>query len=64
MEREQRPIYLATLTVDTATIEAKYPSFIADRATATIFRSVLMKPEQRGYVGELFREIEAMVACK
>jgi glutamate/tyrosine decarboxylase-like PLP-dependent enzyme len=61
MERDSRPIYLATLKVDAAAVKAKYPSFVADQQTAVIFRSVLMKPEQRNSVNELFAEIEAMV---
>ncbi len=60
MEREVRPIYLATLTVDAAAIAVRHPAFEADRPTAVILRSVLMKPEHRRCVPELFREIEAM----
>ncbi len=63
MERKDRPIYLATLTVDSSAIETKHPSFDADQPTAVIFRSVLMKPEHRHTVRELFHEIEAMIGC-
>jgi glutamate/tyrosine decarboxylase-like PLP-dependent enzyme len=62
MERTERPIYLATLTVDAAAINASHPSFIADQHSAVIFRSVLMKPEQRAYVQVLLQEIEAVIA--
>jgi glutamate/tyrosine decarboxylase-like PLP-dependent enzyme len=63
MERKERPIYLATLTVDAADIGVKYPSFAADRPTAVIFRSVLMKPEHRSAVRGLFHEIESMISA-
>lgn len=61
MERKEHPIYLATLSVDSEAIVARYPEFAADRPTTVILRSVLMKPEHRGYVPELFKEIEAMM---
>jgi glutamate/tyrosine decarboxylase-like PLP-dependent enzyme len=62
MERKERPIYLATLTVDAAAVKQKYPAFETDQPTALIFRSVLMKPEHRAHVRKLFVEIEKMIA--
>ncbi|MGE5314265.1 MAG: pyridoxal phosphate-dependent decarboxylase family protein, partial [Acidobacteriota bacterium] len=61
MERKERPVYLALLTVESAAIAQRYPDFVCDRPTASVIRSVLMKPEHTKYVPILFRDIESAV---
>jgi glutamate/tyrosine decarboxylase-like PLP-dependent enzyme len=61
MERKEHPIYLAVLTVDSATIQERYPSFVCDSPKTSIIRSALMKPEHRQYVPVLFNEIESLI---
>jgi len=61
MEREQ-PVFLSTLRVTAAGMSERHPEVRADRDGARILRSVLMKPEAEGYVGELHARVERLAA--
>lgn len=61
MNHPTNPLYLATLTVESGSIRNRYPEFVADAPTTTIFRSVLMKPEHGDFVRTLVHEIETAV---
>jgi hypothetical protein len=58
MDRKERPVFLALLTVESAAIARTYPDFVCDKPSTSVIRSVLMKPEHKSYVPVLFREIE------
>jgi len=57
-----RPVFLSTLRVTAAGMSRRHPGIIADRDGARILRSVLMKPEARGYVAELHARVEELAA--
>jgi glutamate/tyrosine decarboxylase-like PLP-dependent enzyme len=61
MKRE-RPVFLSTLRVTAAAMARRHPGVAADRDGARILRSVLMKPESEGYLGELNSRVEALAA--
>ena len=61
MKRE-RPVFLSTLRVTAAGMSRRHPGIEADAGGARILRSVLMKPETEGYVGELHARAEQLAA--
>jgi len=61
MNHPTHPLYLATVTVDSHSIQTHYPEFVVDAPTTTIFRSVLMKPEHKDFVNTLLNEIEMAI---
>jgi glutamate/tyrosine decarboxylase-like PLP-dependent enzyme len=61
MNRPANPLYVATLTVSSESIQRRYPEFIANVPTTKIFRSVLMKPEHYTFVPTLIKELETTV---
>jgi glutamate/tyrosine decarboxylase-like PLP-dependent enzyme len=58
MSRKERPLYLATLIVDSQLISRRYQDFIPDRPTTKIFRSVFMKPEHYDFLPVFLKELE------
>jgi glutamate/tyrosine decarboxylase-like PLP-dependent enzyme len=56
----ERPLFLSTLRVTSAAMTRRHPGVAADRDGARILRSVLMKPESEGYLGELHARVEAL----
>ena len=60
--KADRPVFLSTLRVTAAGMSRRHPGVQADRDGARILRSVLMKPEARGYVGELHARVEELAA--
>jgi glutamate/tyrosine decarboxylase-like PLP-dependent enzyme len=60
--KRDRPVFLSTLRVTSAAMARRHPGIEADRDGARILRSVLMKPEAEGYLGELRSRIEDLVA--
>jgi glutamate/tyrosine decarboxylase-like PLP-dependent enzyme len=61
MDRKTSPIFLATLSVDSAGIKKMYPEFHSDALSTKIFRSVLMKPEHLHFVSTLMNEIDSSI---
>jgi glutamate/tyrosine decarboxylase-like PLP-dependent enzyme len=59
---QNRPVFLSTLRVTSAGMSRRHPGIKADRDAARILRSVLMKPEARGYVPELHARVERLAA--
>ena len=57
-----RPVFLSTLRVTAAGMSRRHPGVRADQDGARILRSVLMKPEARGYVTELHARVEELAA--
>ena len=53
---------MSTLRVTSAGMSRRHPGIGADRDGARILRSVLMKPEARGYVSELHARVEELAA--
>ena len=60
--KADRPLFLSTLRVTAAGLSRRHPGIAADRDGARILRSVLMKPEARGYVAELHARAEDLAA--
>src|SRR5215813_680404 len=60
--KQERPVFLSTLRVTAAGMSRRHPGIKADRDGARILRSVLMKPEARGYVPELHAGVERLAA--
>jgi glutamate/tyrosine decarboxylase-like PLP-dependent enzyme len=60
--KQDRPVFLSTLRVTAAGMSRRHPGIMADRDGARILRSVLMKPEARGYVPELHARVERLAA--
>jgi glutamate/tyrosine decarboxylase-like PLP-dependent enzyme len=60
--KRDRPVFLSTLRVTAAAISERHPGIEADASGGRILRSVLMKPEAEGYVGELLARIEQLAA--
>ena len=60
--KQDRPVFLSTLRVTSADMSRRHPGIKADRDGARILRSVLMKPEARGYVPELHARVERLAA--
>jgi len=60
--KQDRPAFLSTLRVTSASMARRHPAIKADRDGARILRSVLMKPEARGYVPELHARVERLAA--
>ena len=60
--KASRPVFLSTLRVTAAGMSRRHPGVRADRDGARILRSVLMKPEARGYVTELHARVEELAA--
>lgn len=55
---KDRSFYLSLYKVPAASFRQFHPDYEADEEQVTILRSVLMKPEQEGFVSELFQRIE------
>ena len=55
----EHSFYLSLYKVPSEEFVRLHPQYEADSETVTILRSVFMKPEQAGFVGELFSRIEA-----
>ncbi|MDE3058982.1 MAG: aspartate aminotransferase family protein [Bacteroidota bacterium] len=53
------PLFLALLKIESSYLKTKF-NFIADQPTATILRSVLMKPEHLRFVPAMFEELEKL----
>jgi glutamate/tyrosine decarboxylase-like PLP-dependent enzyme len=60
--KASRPVFLSTLRVTAAGMARRHPGVHADQDGARILRSVLMKPEARGYVTELHARVEELAA--
>jgi len=60
--KASRPVFLSTLRVTAAGMSSRHPGVRADQDGARILRSVLMKPEARGYVTELHARVEELAA--
>jgi glutamate/tyrosine decarboxylase-like PLP-dependent enzyme len=60
--KQDRPVFLSTLRVTAAGLSRRHPGIKADRDGTRILRSVLMKPEASGYLGELHARVEALAA--
>jgi hypothetical protein len=60
--KQDRPVFLSTLRVTSAGMSRRHPGIRADGDGARILRSVLMKPEARGYVPELHARVERLAA--
>jgi glutamate/tyrosine decarboxylase-like PLP-dependent enzyme len=60
--KQDRPVFLSTLRVTAAGLSRRHPGIKSDRDGTRILRSVLMKPEARGYLGELHARVEALAA--
>ncbi len=60
--KQDRPVFLSTLRVTAAGLSRRHPGIKADRDGTRILRSVLMKPEAHGYLGELHARVEALAA--
>jgi glutamate/tyrosine decarboxylase-like PLP-dependent enzyme len=56
----EAPVFLSTLRVTSAAMALRHPGIEADADGARILRSVLMKPESEGYVGELHARVERL----
>jgi glutamate/tyrosine decarboxylase-like PLP-dependent enzyme len=57
---DAHPVYLSTLRVSAAECRQRHPELSADAPGTRILRSVLMKPESEGYVGELHSRVERL----
>ena len=60
--KASRPVFLSTLRVTAAAMSRRHPGVAADQDGARILRSVLMKPEARGYVTELHTRVTELAA--
>jgi glutamate/tyrosine decarboxylase-like PLP-dependent enzyme len=60
MDDPEDPVFLSTLQVDAAHLEALHPDIEVDAPTARILRSVLMKPEHEPAVDWLATRLEAL----
>jgi glutamate/tyrosine decarboxylase-like PLP-dependent enzyme len=60
MAERDRPVYLSTLRTTADDFARRHPGVGRDRDGARILRSVLMKPEAEGYVGELHARVAAL----
>ena len=60
--KASRPVFLSTLRVTAAGMSRRHPGVKADRDSARILRSVLMKPEAQSYVTELHARVEELAA--
>jgi glutamate/tyrosine decarboxylase-like PLP-dependent enzyme len=60
--KQDHPAFLSTLRVTSAGMSRRHAGIKADRDGARILRSVLMKPEARGYVPELHARVERLAA--
>ncbi len=58
MEHPTRPLYLATMNVESDMIKQQYSEFKTDVPVTKILRSVLMKPEHLDFVPSMFKQIE------
>ncbi|HTR81709.1 MAG TPA: aminotransferase class I/II-fold pyridoxal phosphate-dependent enzyme [Bacteroidota bacterium] len=61
MHHPKNPLFLALLHVASGQLKTHHPLIEADRDSATILRSVLMKPEHRAFVPEMVKELEEIV---
>jgi glutamate/tyrosine decarboxylase-like PLP-dependent enzyme len=62
MADQSHPVYLSTLKVTASAFASRHPEVTADREGTRLLRSVLMKPEAQGYIGELHTRIEQLAA--
>jgi glutamate/tyrosine decarboxylase-like PLP-dependent enzyme len=58
--KRDRPVFLSTLRVTAAGMARRHPAVAADQDGARILRSVLMKPEEESYLGELHARVERL----
>jgi glutamate/tyrosine decarboxylase-like PLP-dependent enzyme len=56
------PVFLSMLRAGTADFARRFPDLAADQDGARILRSVLMKPEHRGYAAALHQRLERLAA--
>lgn len=59
MHHSSHPLFLALLKIETSHLKEKY-NVTTDQPTATILRSVMMKPEHLRFVPMMFAELEAL----
>jgi hypothetical protein len=62
MADRSHPVYLSTLKVTASAFASRHPEVTPDREGTRLLRSVLMKPEAQGYIGELHSRIEQLAA--
>ncbi|MCC5574272.1 aspartate aminotransferase family protein [Microtetraspora sp. AC03309] len=60
MTDAEDPVFLSTLRVGAAAMDARHPKIIQDADGARILRSVLMKPESEDYVDHLHQRLEQL----
>ena len=60
MQHPSHPLYLALLHVDAKQLHRLHKGINPDRDTATILRSVLMKPEHLAFVPTMMKELEEL----
>lgn len=58
MNDAENPVYLSKFRVKTALLRTRYPDVRDDAEWTTVLRSVLMKPEQAGWVERIHRRVE------
>jgi glutamate/tyrosine decarboxylase-like PLP-dependent enzyme len=58
MNDAENPVYLSKFRVKTALLRTRYPDVKDDAEWTTVLRSVLMKPEQAGWVERIHRRVE------
>lgn len=56
---KDRSFYLSLFKVPSSTFVKLHPEYEADSETVVLLRSVFMKPEQDGFIGELVKRIES-----
>jgi glutamate/tyrosine decarboxylase-like PLP-dependent enzyme len=62
MADKEHPVFLSTLRVSADALTRRHPGVTADGDGAWILRSVLMKPEAEGFVGELHARVERLAS--
>ena len=60
MHRKADPVYLATMTLK-QNLFSRHVDLEWDQPTMTVLRSVLMKPEHRAFVPQLYEQLKALV---
>ncbi len=60
MTDAEDPVFLSTLRVGAAAMDARHPKITQDADGARILRSVLMKPESEDYVDHLHQRLEQL----
>ncbi len=62
MTDREHPVFLSTLRVTASEFARRQAGLTTDRDGARILRSVLMKPEARGYVARLHQRVEQLAS--